>query len=496
MRYFPAFVNVAGQRVVVVGGGEKAAQKLRLLMKTEAAITVVAERFGSEVRELAAVSPNVALVEEAFSAAHLTGARLVFVAGDDSSQSAIVSAAALARGIPVNVVDQPEQSSFIVPALVDRDPIVVAIGSEGASPLLAQELRATVEAWLPARIGRVARGAARLRPWMQKVVQDPQLRRQLWKALLKGPWRTSVLAGDEAQARLDLHEAVERVTSGREPQGRVSLVGAGPGDPDLLTLRAQQRLQEADVIVVDGLVAPEILEHARRDATRIHVGKAGYGAATEQAEINQILVREASRGKHVVRLKGGDPFIFGRAVEEMAAVRAAGIPVDIVPGITAAHACAASVELPLTQREQIRQFSVVTGATADGLPELDWPALSRPGQAFAIYMGVHSAPALTARLLAHGADPATNVVIVENGTRANERAIETRLADLPAAITAKSIRGPAVIFVGLSWAAANLTRPSRVEIFDREAEQRRSLEEGEQKLTPEEIANALFWVAG
>ena len=496
MRYFPAFVNVAGQRVVVVGGGEKAAQKLRLLSKTEAAVVVVAERFGTDVRELAAVSPNVTLIEEPFTAAHLTGARLVFVAVEDSPGSALVSAAALARGIPVNVVDQPERSSFIVPALVDRDPIIVAIGTEGASPILAQEVRAKVEAWLPARIGRVARAASRLRPWVQKAVQDFQMRRQLWMALIKGPWRDSVLAGDEAQAQREFDKALERASARREVQGRVSLVGAGPGDPDLLTLRAQQRLQEADVIVVDGLVAPAVLEHARRDATRIHVGKAGYNASTEQAEINQILVREANQGRHVVRLKGGDPFIFGRAVEEMAAVRAAGIPVDIVPGITAALACAASVQLPPTQREQIRQFSVVTGATADGLPDLDWPALSRPGQAFAIYMGVHSASALTTQLLVHGADPATSVVIVENGTRTDERAIETRLEDLPAAIAAKSIRGPAIVFVGLSWAAANLTRPSRVEVFDRGASERRSPGQGEQNRTPEETVNSLFWVAG
>jgi uroporphyrin-III C-methyltransferase/precorrin-2 dehydrogenase/sirohydrochlorin ferrochelatase len=492
MRYFPAFVNVTGQRVVVVGGGEKAAQKLRLLLKTEAAITVVAPEFAAEVRELAAVSANVTLVEAAFSPEHLTGARLVFVATDAAALASEAAKAARERGIPVNVVDQPELSSFIVPALVDRDPIVVAIGTEGASPILAQEVRGKLEAWLPAHFGRLGRAAARLRPTIQKRIADFNTRRRLWNALLKGPWRRSVLAGDDVQAELDFEDAVHRIKTGRAPQGRVSLVGAGPGDPDLLTLRAQQRLQEADVIVVDGLVAPEILEHARRDAKRIRVGKAGYGAAVAQSEINQILIREARQGRHVVRLKGGDPFIFGRAVEEMTALRAAGIPVEIVPGITAAHACAASVELPLTQRERIRQFSVVAGATAEGLPDLDWSALARPGRAFAIYMGVHNAPALTEHLLAHGADPATNVVIVENGTRANERAIETRLADLPVAIAEKSIRGPSIIFVGLSWDAANLTRPSRVEVFGREEAE----SENQRKQTPEDIAASLYWVAG
>ena len=494
MRYFPAFVNVTGQHVVVVGGGEKAAQKLRLLLKTEAAITVVAPEIADEVRELAAVSAKVTLVEEPFTPEHLIGARLVFVATDEAAFAAEAARAARERGIPVNVVDRPDLSSFIVPALVDRDPIVVAIGTEGASPILAQEIRGKLEAWLPAHFGRLGRAAARLRPKVQELIADFDIRRRLWNALLKGPWRRSVLAGDEVQAELDFEDTVHRIKNGRAPQGRVSLVGAGPGDPDLLTLRAQQRLQEADVIVIDGLVAPEILEHARRDAKHIRVGKAGYGTAVAQSEINQILIREARQGQHVVRLKGGDPFIFGRAVEEMTALRAAGIPVEIVPGITAAHACAASAELPLTQRERIRQFSVVAGATADGLPDLDWKALARPGQAFAIYMGVHNAPALTKELLAHGADPETNVVIVENGTRANERAIETRLADLPAAISERSIRGPSIIFVGLSWDAANLTRPSWVEVFEHDETESESAKQ--RKPTPEDIAASLYWVAG
>jgi uroporphyrin-III C-methyltransferase/precorrin-2 dehydrogenase/sirohydrochlorin ferrochelatase len=244
------------------------------------------------------------------------------------------------------------------------------------------------------------------------------------------------------------------------------LIGCGPGDPDLLTLKAQQRLQEADVLVVDRLVNPAILEYARRDAVRIDVGKEPEGPSAAQEDINQILVREALKGQRVARLKGGDAFIFGRAAEEAAAVRAAGVPVEVIPGITAAHACAASVGLPLTLRRKVRQFAVVTGASADGAFDLDWAALAKEGQAFAIYMGVRSAPRFCNELLAAGARPETPVVIVENGTLADERAVAAQLSELPAAIAVKGIKGPAIIFVGLDWAAAGLTRPDKLEVYE------------------------------
>jgi uroporphyrin-III C-methyltransferase/precorrin-2 dehydrogenase/sirohydrochlorin ferrochelatase len=249
--------------------------------------------------------------------------------------------------------------------------------------------------------------------------------------------------------------------------GRVALIGCGPGDPDLLTLKALQRLQEADVLVVDRLVNPKILDYARRDAERIFVGKTPGGPTTSQTEINRILVREASAGKVVARLKGGDPFIFGRAAEEMAALQGAGIGVEVVPGVTAAHACAARIGLPVTLRERVRHFSVVTGATADGAPDLDWPALAAQDAAFAVYMGVGNAPLLRANLLGQGADPDTPVVIVENGTRENERAVATTLADLTDCVAEFAIAGPAVIFVGLDWDAAGLCRPQSVTLHRR-----------------------------
>jgi uroporphyrin-III C-methyltransferase/precorrin-2 dehydrogenase/sirohydrochlorin ferrochelatase len=275
-----------------------------------------------------------------------------------------------------------------------------------------------------------------------------------------------VLDGDDeaADAELDRQLATGGVQD--HPVGSVALIGCGPGEPYLITLKAQQHLQSADVLVVDRLVNPAILEYARRDAIRIDVGKEPEGNSALQDDINAILVREALKGHRVARLKGGDAFVFGRAAEEMSAVRAAGIAVEVVPGITAAHACAASVGLPVTLRTKVRQFAVVTGASADGPLELDWAALAKPGQAFAIYMGVRTVQHFHDRLLEAGAAAATPVVIVENGTLANERAVATDLSSLARAVVDTGIRGPAVIFVGLDWASAGLSRPGKVEVYE------------------------------
>jgi uroporphyrin-III C-methyltransferase/precorrin-2 dehydrogenase/sirohydrochlorin ferrochelatase len=257
---------------------------------------------------------------------------------------------------------------------------------------------------------------------------------------------------------------------GAKGAGRVLLIGCGPGDPDLVTVRAMRRIGDADVLVVDRLVGEEVLAYARPDAEVIAVGKEAGGPSTPQDEINRVLVREALKGRLVARLKGGDAFVFGRAAEEIAAVRAAGIAVEIVPGITAAHACAASIALPLTLRESVRQFSLVTGATADGDVNLDWSSLSAPGQAFAIYMGVRTARTLRQKLLGAGAPATLPVVVVENGARANELAVATSLADLVDAIDAFGIKGPAIIFGGLDWNDANLTMPEKVHVFHASAD--------------------------
>jgi uroporphyrin-III C-methyltransferase/precorrin-2 dehydrogenase/sirohydrochlorin ferrochelatase len=467
LRYFPIFFDLDGRDVLIVGGGEKALQKLRLLAKTSAHLKVVAEDIAEEIA--AAGVPALTLMRRAFVESDLEGVALVFAATDDAELDGRVSAAARARGVPVNVVDGPKDSNFIMPAIVDRDPIVVAIGTEGAAPILAREIKAKVESWLPARFGDLARHAQALRRRVHETIIDPVLRRRAWEALLQGAWRDAVLAGDAHAADRELNRQLDAGLAQVQPIGSVALIGCGPGEPDLITLKAQQHLQAADVLVVDRLVNPAILEYARRDAIRVDVGKEPEGDSALQADINRILVREAMKGQRVVRLKGGDAFVFGRAAEEMAAVRAAGIPVSVVPGITAAHACAASVGLPVTLRSKVRQFAVVTGASADGPIDLDWPALAQPGQAFAIYMGVRTAQHFRDMLLGAGAAPQTPVVIVENGTLASERAVSTELVSLATAITEAGISGPAVIFVGLDWSNAGLSRPDKVEVYGEKA---------------------------
>jgi uroporphyrin-III C-methyltransferase / precorrin-2 dehydrogenase / sirohydrochlorin ferrochelatase len=467
MRYFPVFADLANADVLVVGGGEQAARKVRLLRKTGARITLVAEAVTAELRELGQQGA-ICILARPFLTRDLDGQRLVFAATGDGLGDSAVSRAAKARGIPVNVVDAPALSTFITPAIVDRDPVVVAIGTEGTAPVLARQIKTLAERMLPANFGVLARRAEGLRAAVAKAVAEPRRRRRLWERLLAGPFRHAVLRGAEDEAGRILAAELHGEDRARPAaSGRVTLIGCGPGDPDLLTLKAVQRLQEADVLVIDRLVDAKVLEYARRDAERIFVGKTPRGATTSQAEINRMLVREAQAGKAVARLKGGDPLIFGRAAEELATCQAAGIAVEVVPGVTAAHACAARIGLPVTLRERVRQFAVVTGSSAAGEPDLDWSALAAQGAAFAVYMGVGNAPLLRRDLLAAGANAAMPVVIVENGTLASQRAIATTLADLTDAVAQHAVVSPAVIFVGLDWAEAGLCRPASVIVHRR-----------------------------
>lgn len=464
MRYFPVFADLSQAEVLVAGGGEAAAQKVRLLRKTSARITVMAASLNGELAALARAGA-VRHVPRLPRPADLAGQSLIYAATGDRGLEAELFAAARSLGIPINIVDAPELSTFLTPALVDRDPIVVAIGSEGAAPVLAREIKSRLESWLPANFGALAKKAHSLRRHVASRIGEPQARRHLWERLFRGAFRRAVLMGADGEAQRIF--ASELKAAATPSVGRVVLIGCGPGDPDLLTLKALQRLQEADVLVVDRLVNPQILEYARRDARRIFVGKTPGGPATSQAEINRILVTEAAAGQVVARLKGGDPLIFGRASEELAACAAAQLAVEIVPGITAAQACAAVIGLPLTLREQRRQLTLVTASSAEGMPELNWQALAAPEAAFAIYMGVTNAPLLRQKLLAAGARADTRVVIVENGTQPEQRAVATTLRDLTDAIDQRAITGPAIIFVGLDWAAAGLVRPQTIELHRR-----------------------------
>jgi uroporphyrin-III C-methyltransferase/precorrin-2 dehydrogenase/sirohydrochlorin ferrochelatase len=446
MRYFPMFLDMRDRRVVVVGGGEEALRKIRLLLKSEAAVTLVADKLHPELDGLV-THGAVAWLGTVFEPGMIDGAALVFVAADEALEMA-VSTAARARGIPVNVVDRADLSTAITPAIVDRDPLVIAIATEGAAPVLGQGIRQEIEAMLPPRLGALARRAVALRAKVAARFEQGAPRRDFWRRFFFGALRDSFLGRDSAEFETAL--AAELDSSPKRRTGRVDLVGAGPGDPELLTLKAQRKLHEADVIVYDRLVGPGILEYARRDAVRVPVGKAPGKPSPSQTAINAILLEEAGKGLNVVRLKGGDPYVFGRGGEEQAALEAAGIPVDIVPGITAALGCAASIGLPVTQRGRNTAITLLTGASEDGIAEQDWAALARPGAAAAVYMGVGAAPQIAARLADAGIDPSTPVTIVENGTLADERVIEATVARLGQAI--RGVSGPAIIYIGLGRA--------------------------------------------
>jgi len=490
MRYFPIFLDLDGKSVLVVGGGEPALQKVRLLLKTPARITVVAEQPLPELVDLG-LAGRVTLLRRPFVVADLEGIAIVYAAAGERSLNGPIAEAARARGVLINVVDEPEPSDFITPALVDRDPITIAIGSEGTSPVLAREIKTHLEAFLPAGFGRIARAAAGLRARVADAVPDVATRRRFWERLLVGSFREAALAGDIPAIEAAVAHEVAAANEAVGQPGRIILIGCGPGAGDLITLRAQQAMQRADVLVIDRLVPEAVVEHARREAKRIYVGKVPGGPSAEQGDINAILVREGLQGKIVARLKGGDGFVFGRAAEEMAAARAAGLEVEVIPGITAAHACAARIGLPLTLRNRIREFTILTGATADRQLDLDWHALARETQAFAVYMGIDSAPILETELLAAGARADLPVVIVENGTLESERAFATTLRGLGAVIAAEAVTPPAILFFGLDWQAAGLTRPAHVKPVASKAPKADT-----KAWTGAAVAEATHWVMG
>jgi uroporphyrin-III C-methyltransferase / precorrin-2 dehydrogenase / sirohydrochlorin ferrochelatase len=447
MRYFPIFVDLRNARVIVVGGGEEALRKIRLILKTEAKIDVIAPDLHDELK----ANGRVNWLATHYKAELLDGAALVYSA--DAELNAQVSADAKARGIQINAVDEAEISTFIVPSIVDRDPVVVAIGTEGTAPVLGQGIRAKIDAMLPDKLGGLAARAQTLRERVARHIPHGNRRRAFWQQFFFGSPRDAFIAGDEINFHTTVHDAVTDALSGKT--GRVSLVGAGPGDPELLTLKAQRKLMEADVIIYDRLVSAEVLEMARRDAVRIPVGKTPFAPSPKQSEINDIIIAEAKKGLRVVRLKGGDPYVFGRGGEEQAALEAHGIPVDVVPGITAALGCAASLKAPLTQRGQNRSITLLTASSETGIADQDWQALAKPGQVLAIYMGVHAAGTISAQLLDAGMAPSTPVTLVENGTRRDERVVHTTVGNLWDTVQTAGVHGPALIYVGLTGPKAS-----------------------------------------
>jgi uroporphyrin-III C-methyltransferase / precorrin-2 dehydrogenase / sirohydrochlorin ferrochelatase len=463
LQHFPAFFSLKDQPALIVGGGGLAARKLRLLRKAGAAVTVVAPRLNAEIAEVAN-DGQIATTRRGFVAGDVRGQRLVFAATGRPDVDERVAEAAQAAGVPVNVVDRADLSSFVVPAIVERDPVVIGISTGGTAPLLASRLREAIERLLPSRLGRLAHFSDSFRTAVRGILPDATTRLRFWSRFFDGPVAAAVLAGDDGAARERMLTLVNSRAAGEPPQGSVAIVGAGPGDPDLLTLRALRLIQRADVVVYDKLVGPEILDYVRRDAERIYVGKSRGNHSRSQDEINALIAEQAQAGRRVVRLKGGDPFVFGRGGEELEYLRRRGIAAEVVPGITAALGCAAVTGIPLTHREHAQAVTLVTGQGSDGEPDLDWASLARLDQTLVIYMGVSAAGRIAAKLIAHGLDAATPAAIVENGTLPNQRTLVGRVADVETLVRDHGIAGPAIIVIGSVAAladAAAIEAPAR-----------------------------------
>jgi len=444
MDYLPLFIDVRRRKVVVVGGDEPAARKLRLLVRAQAAVTVISTAPVAEIDTLAAAGA-IRIERRGFAPADVAGSAAVFGASGDAALDAEVSAAARAANIPVNVVDRPDLSTFVVPAIVDRDPIVIGISSSAAAPVLTRRLRAQIEALLPARLGALARFAARFRHAALGLLPTPVARRRFWERFFDSPVAEAILAGDDHRAHGDILPLLNRATA--EP-GIVYLVGAGPGDPDLLTVRALRLMQQADVVLYDELVGAEILERVRRDAERVYVGKSKGSHSLSQDEINALLLREARLGKRVLRLKGGDPFVFGRGGEEMEHLRRHGIDVVAVPGITAAVGALAYAGIPLTHRAHASAVTFVTGHVRPGDPPIDWKSLARGDCSLVVYMGLSKAGDIAERLIEGGLAASTPAAVVQNGTRADQSVTTGTLAELGALAERHAGQGPALLVIG------------------------------------------------
>ncbi|WP_368177933.1 siroheme synthase CysG [Aeromonas sp. R7-1] len=443
MDYLPIFCRLDNKPVLLVGGGEVAERKARLLLDAGAQLTVVAPDLDPELAELAA-NGTIEWLDAEFAPAHLTGKWLVVAATDRREVNALVYQSANMARIFANVVDDPKRSSFIMPSIIDRSPLMVAISSGGKAPVLARLLREKLEALLPQHLGAVAAFAGSLRERVKARFATMGERRRFWERLLGADRLGQALArGDSASAN---QLADNLFADESQTGGEVVLVGAGPGDPGLLTLHALRQMQQADVVVYDRLVSDEVMALVRRDAKRIFVGKQAGNHCVPQEGINQLLLEEAKKGQRVVRLKGGDPFIFGRGGEELETLVGTGIGFQVVPGITAASGCAAYAGIPLTHRDHAQSVRFVTAHGKGGAQDLDWPLLAKDRQTLVFYMGLSSCATIREQLLTHGKAGSTPVALIERGTQPSQRVIRGTLDQLPA--LAVGVESPALIMVG------------------------------------------------
>ena len=461
----PVFFSLNGKKVVLAGGSNAILWKAELCQAAEARVEVFGQTLCPGLVALASRCPNIIVTARGIEPEDFHGALLAIAEAETAAEAARLQATARAAGVAINIIDKPEFSDFQFGAIVDRSPLVIGISTGGGAPKLAQALRGRLEALLPREIKVWAQEAKTWREHLKARDTPLKTRLRFWEL-----FSNKALAARRAPQDGDLATLLDAAGAGPAvPHGSVALVGAGPGDPELLTLKALRVLQSADVILYDDLVAPAVVEMARREAEKIPVGKRGYRPSCRQDHIVSQLVSLASQGKRVVRLKGGDPMIFGRASEEIAAVRAAGIPVEIVPGVTAALGAAASLQISLTERETARRLQFITAHAHNGqLPEdFDWRALCDPHASTAVYMGVKTLEPLVQRLLAHGINPATPALLVERATCSDERRISGTIGTLAVKVAMAGPSGPCVVLIGEAFASA-LSLPRTQATFEAE----------------------------
>jgi len=462
LEHLPIFLDVKGKRVLVVGGGTLAARKADMLVRAGCDLTVIAPKLNDDLASLVQDYP-VNHKKTELNADDVEGCLIVFGASEDDSINRKLHDLASAAGILVNISDTSDLCDFIMPAIVDRSPLLIAIASSGAAPLLTRTLKARIETNVPAAYGRLAGFAGRYRERVKESIPDTTRRRRFWETMFEGPVAEHLFSGQELEAKTLMDALLEEaaVDGDKTPHGEVYLVGTGPGDPDLLTFRALRLMQQADVVLYDRLIGDGILNLVRRDALRIYVGKMKKDHVVPQEEISEMMVRLAREGSRVLRLKGGDPFVFGRGGEEIATLADNGISFQVIPGITAASGCATYAGIPLTHRDHAQGYIVVTGHEKDGQLNLNWDSLIQPRQTVVVYMGVTSLRLITDGFLSHGADSTIPVAVIENGTRDNQRVITGTLATISDQASAAEIKSPALIIIGsvvtlrdkLSWFA-------------------------------------------
>ncbi len=445
MEFFPIFINLKDKPCLVIGGGEIASRKVDLLLKAHAKITLVSPKLNHYLQALLD-KHRIDYIAQAFKPEHINQQRLIVVATNDADINQTVSELAQQQNIPVNVVDNPKLCSFIMPSIIQREPVVIAISTGGNSPVLARLIRGKLEALIPASYGELAKLATRFRHKVKQSIAKNQ-RRSFWEKILQGPMAELVFNGQIQQAEQRVEQLLQNPEQNSDV-GEVYLVGGGPGDPELLTLKALRLMQQADIIVYDRLVSPEVLELTRRDAERIYVGKARNNHTMDQENINQLLVRLAQEGKRVLRLKGGDPFIFGRGGEEIDLLAKEKIPFQVVPGITAASGCSAYAGIPLTHRDYAQSCLFVTGHRKDGSIDLNWKTLAQPNQTVVFYMGLLGVEIICQKLVEYGMRPSTPIALIQQGTTQSQKVLSSTLENLSDMVKQVQPKPPTLIIVG------------------------------------------------